>query len=66
MNSLLGTAGFPPVEFPEAPKSASAAATAHAKLAPSSTWRQNGATRQVAEALGERELTQSDAPLPHS
>jgi hypothetical protein len=37
MNSLLGTAGFPPVEFPEAPKPQSLPRPAQAKLAPDSS-----------------------------
>jgi len=66
MNSLLGTAGFPPVEFPEAPKPQSVPRLRRR------SWHQFQANREV-EAARELQLDLDDTtsarangPVPHS
>ena len=44
-NSLLGTAGFPPVEFPEAPKPQMLPRVRKRSWHQIQAWRANGATR---------------------
>jgi len=43
MNSLLGTAGFPPVEFPEAPKPQPLPRLRKRSWHQIQAWRENGA-----------------------
>ncbi len=47
MNSLLGTAGFPPVEFPEAPKPQALPRLRKRSWHQIQAWRANGAARDV-------------------
>jgi hypothetical protein len=51
MNSLLGTAGFPPVEFP-----------GHQLQA----WRETGANRDAAVNFDETISERPNGPVPHS
>jgi hypothetical protein len=55
MNSLLGTAGFPPVEFPEAPKPQPLSRTRKRSWHQIQAWRETEAARereQTAESHG--------------
>jgi len=65
MNSLLGTAGFPPVEFPEAPKPQSLPRLRKRSWHQIQAWRANGAARDAddAELVGARS---ANGPVPHS
>jgi hypothetical protein len=49
MNSLLGTAGFPPVEFPEAPKPQALPRLRKRSWHQIQAWRQSGAERDAAD-----------------
>jgi hypothetical protein len=64
MNSLLGTAGFPPVEFPEAPKPLP-------RLRKRSwhqiqAWRETGANRDAAANIDEAFSERTNGPVSHS
>lgn len=48
MNSLLGTAGFPPVEFPEAPKLQPLPRLRKRSWHQLQAWRETGANRDAA------------------
>ncbi|MFI5104655.1 MAG: hypothetical protein ACHP79_07005 [Terriglobales bacterium] len=48
MNSLLGTAGFPPVEFPEAPKPQPLPRLRKRSWHQLQAWREGGARRDCA------------------
>jgi hypothetical protein len=48
-NSLLGTAGFPPLDFPEAPKMAELPRTRRRSWQQIQAWREQGAKQEVAE-----------------
>jgi hypothetical protein len=62
MNSLLGTAGFPPVEFPEAPKPQPISRLRKRSWHQIQAWRETGAARDTALNADER----SNGPVPHS
>jgi hypothetical protein len=64
MNSLLGTAGFPPVEFPEAPKPQSLPRLRKRSWHQIQAWRETGAARDAddAELVGAR---RANVPVPH-
>jgi hypothetical protein len=47
-NSLLGTAGFPPVEFPETPKPQALPRLRKRSWHQIQTWRENGASQDKA------------------
>jgi hypothetical protein len=61
-NSLLGTAGFPPVEFPEAPKPQPVPRLRKRSWHQIQAWRETGAARDTALSADER----SNGPVPHS
>ncbi len=46
MNSLLGTAGFPPVEFPESPQAQPLPRLRKRSWHQIQAWRENGAARE--------------------
>ncbi|HLZ11286.1 MAG TPA: hypothetical protein VKP58_01750 [Candidatus Acidoferrum sp.] len=48
-NSLLGTAGFPPVDFPEAPKMAELPRTRRRSWHQIQAWREQSAKQDAAE-----------------
>ena len=52
MNSLLGTAGFPPVEFPEAPKPQPLPRLRKRSWHQLQSWRESGAARDSGVAQG--------------
>jgi len=61
-NSLLGTAGFPPVEYPEAPKPQALPRLRKRSWHQIQAWRETGAARDTAMNVNER----SNGPVPHS
>jgi hypothetical protein len=66
MNSLLGTAGFPPVEFPEAPKPQPLPRLRKRSWHQIQAWRENGAARDAALNIEEELSERSNGPVPHS
>ncbi|HEV1994008.1 MAG TPA: hypothetical protein VGR03_06750 [Candidatus Acidoferrum sp.] len=66
MNSLLGTAGFPPVEFPEAPKPQPLPRLRKRSWHQLQAWRQTEANRDSAESFDERTSERANGPVPHS
>lgn len=61
-NSLLGTAGFPPVEYPEAPKPQPLPRLRKRSWHQIQKWHETGAARETALNVNER----SNGPVPHS
>ena len=66
MNSLLGTAGFPPMEFPEAPKPQPLPRTRKRSWHQLQAWRENGANREAAVNFNETFSERPNGPVPHS
>ncbi|SRR6266571_3981122 len=76
MNSLLGTAGFPPVEFPEAPKPQPLPRLRKRSWHQLQAWRETescrlrpdsaGAARDAAMNFEGREEARSNGPVPRS
>ena len=66
MNSLLGTAGFPPVEFPETPKPQALPRLRKRSWHQIQAWRENGAARDAAQNFDDREEARANGPVPHS
>ncbi len=66
MNSLLGTAGFPPVEFPEAPKPQPLPRLRKRSWHQIQAWRETGAMRDTAQNFDDREEARANGPVPHS
>src|SRR5271168_2612942 len=69
MNSLLGTAGFPPVEFPEAAKPQPLPRVRKRSWHQIQAWRANGAAQEAREAdagLDSRNDARTNGPVPHS
>jgi len=66
MNSLLGTAGFPPVEFPEAPKPQPLPRLRKRSWHQIQAWRENGAARDAALSFDEKSSERTNGPVPHS
>ncbi len=66
MNSLLGTAGFPPVEFPEAPKPQPLPRLRKRSWHQMQAWRQAGSVRDAAVSLDGIEDARTNGPVPHS
>ena len=66
MNSLLGTAGFPPVEFPEAPRSQSLPRLRKRSWHQLQAWRESGANRDVAVSFDENLSERPNGPVSHS
>ncbi len=66
MNSLLGTAGFPPVEFPEAPKPQPLPRLRKRSWHQLQAWRETGANRDAAMNFEEKFLERPNGPVPHS
>jgi hypothetical protein len=65
-NSLLGTAGFPPVEFPEAPKPAALPRLRKRSWHQIQAWRETGATRDAATELDGIGTARTNGPVSHS
>jgi len=66
MNSLLGTAGFPPVEFPEAPKPQALPRLRKRSWHQIQAWRETGAARDAAADFDGRNDARTNGPVPHS
>jgi hypothetical protein len=66
MNSLLGTAGFPPVEFPEAPKPQPLPRLRKRSWHQLQAWRQTESSRDASASFDERTSERSNGPVPHS
>jgi len=66
MNSLLGTAGFPPVEFPEAPKLQPLPRLRKRSWHQLQAWREGGAKRDAAMNFEETFSERPNGPVPHS
>jgi hypothetical protein len=66
MNSLLGTAGFPPVEFPEAPKPVPLSRLRKRSWHQTQAWRETGAARGTGKSFDEELSERANGPVPHS
>ena len=68
MNSLLGTAGFPPVEFPEAPKPQPVPRLRRRSWHQTQAWRENEAARDAASGIDAEDGTgfRATGAVPHS
>jgi hypothetical protein len=66
MNSLLGTAGFPPVEFPEAPKPQPLPRLRKRSWHQIQAWRETEANRDTSANLDERMSERTNGLAPHS
>src|SRR5258708_40244549 len=66
MNSLLGTAGFPAVEFPEAPKPQPLPRLRKRSWHQIQAWRETEANRDTSANLDERMSERANGPVPHS
>jgi len=66
MNSLLGTAGFPPVEFPETPKPQALPRLRKRSWHQIQAWRETGAARDAADELELVGANRPNGPVPHS
>jgi hypothetical protein len=66
MNSLLGTAGFPPVEFPEAPKPQPLPRLRKRSWHQLQAWRQTEAHRNTSTNSDERTFERPNGPVSHS
>src|SRR5260370_3323794 len=64
MNSLLGTAGFSPVEFPEAPKPQPLPRLRERSLHQLQAWRGTGANPHAAMNFEEKVPDKPDGPVP--
>ncbi len=66
MNSLLGTAGFPPVDFPEAPKLQPLPRLRKRSWHQIQAWREAGSARDAAVSLDGIDDVRTNGPVPHS
>ncbi len=65
-NSLLGTAGFPPVEFPEAPKQQALPRLRRRSWHQIQAWRETGAARDAVTEFDVRDDARTNGPVSHS
>src|SRR5258707_520204 len=66
MNSLLGTAGFPPVEFPESPKPQPLPRLRKRSWHQLQAWREGSVKRDAAMNIDETFSERPNGPVPHS
>jgi hypothetical protein len=66
MNSLLGTAGFPPVDFPEAPKPQALPRMRKRSWHQIQAWRETGARRKAADDFAGEHGAKPNSPVQHS
>ena len=66
MNSLLGTAGFPPVEFPEVPKPQALPRLRKRSWHQIQAWRETGAARDAAADFDGVDDARTNGPALHS
>ncbi len=64
MNSLLGTAGFPPVEFPEVPKPQPLPRLRKRSWHQIQAWRETESTRNTSPNVDDSELSRRNGPVP--
>jgi len=64
MNSLLGTAGFPPVEFPEVPKPQPLPRLRKRSWHQIQAWRETESTRNTSPNVDGSELSRRNGPVP--
>jgi hypothetical protein len=66
MNSLLGSAGFPPVEFPEAPQAQPLPRLRKRSWHQIQAWRETESNRSTALNSDENAFERLNGPVPHS
>jgi hypothetical protein len=66
MNSLLGTAGFPPVEYPEAPKPQPLPRLRKRSWHQLQAWRETGAARGADDKLEDADFVRTNGSVSHS
>lgn len=66
MNSLLGTAGFPPVEFPEAPKPQPLPRLRKRSWHQIQAWRESAVTSDAVNNFESNEEARPNGPVPRS
>jgi hypothetical protein len=66
MNSLLGTAGFPPVEFPEAPQAQPLPRLRKRSWHQIQAWRETESKRSAAIDSDEKTFERLNGPVPQS
>jgi hypothetical protein len=66
MNSLLGTAGCPPVEFPEAPKPQPLPRLRKRSWHQIQAWRETGAAQDARMSLDATDDARTHGPVPHN
>ena len=66
MNSLLGTAGFPPVELPEPPKPQQVPRSRRRSWHQIQAWRENEAVRDAAVDFEGSGTARTNGPVPHN
>ena|ERR1700721_3831638 len=66
MNSLLGTAGYPPVEFPEAPKPQALPRLRKRSWHQIQAWRETESAREGADDFAGEHARRPNGPAPHS
>jgi len=64
MNSLLGTAGFPPVEFPEVPKPQPLPRLRKRSWHQIQAWRETESARNTSPNVDDSELSRRNGPVP--
>jgi hypothetical protein len=64
MNSLLGTAGFPPVEFPEAPKPQPLPRLRRRSWHQLQAWRETESKQSTPSNLEAPEFSRRNGPVP--
>jgi hypothetical protein len=65
-NSLLGTAGFPPVEFPESPRPQPLPRLRKRSLHQIQAWRETAANREAADDFESSGIARTNGPVSHS
>jgi hypothetical protein len=66
MNSLLGSAGFPPVEFPETPQAQLLPRLRKRSWHQIQAWRETESNRSTALNSDENAFERLNGPVPHS
>jgi len=64
INSLLGTAGFPPLEFPEVPKPQPLPRLRKRSWHQIQAWRETESARSMSPNLDDSELSRRNGPVP--
>jgi hypothetical protein len=65
-NSLLGTAGFPPVEYPEAPRPQPLPRVRKRSLHQMQAWREIAANRESSDEFERSGIARTNGPVSHS